>query len=87
MAHRCAARHSNAHNKFHRWIGHRRIVGHNYRLLDQLDLAQELALQSENRDLGPLKYRRQVLDFSEDIRVQLATALYCWAAQSGLPQR
>lgn len=55
-------------------------------LLEQLDVTQELALLSENRALGPSKHHRQVLDFFEEIRLQLATALYCWSAQSGLPR-
>lgn len=54
-------------------------------LLDQLDVTQELALLSENRALGPPKHHRQVLDLFQEIRVQLATTLYCWAAQCGLP--
>lgn len=53
-------------------------------LLEQLDVTQEIALLSENRALGPSKHHRQVLDFFEEIRVQLATILYCWSAQSGL---
>lgn len=55
-------------------------------LLEQMDLTQELALLSENRALGPPKHHRQVLDFFEEIRTQLATILYCYAAQSGLPR-
>lgn len=54
-------------------------------LLEQLDLTQELALLSENRALGPPKHHRQVLDCFQEIRVQLAIALYCWSAQCGLP--
>lgn len=55
-------------------------------LLDTLDLTQELATLSENRALGPPKHHRQVLDFFEEIRLQLATILYCWSAQCGLPR-
>lgn len=55
-------------------------------LLEQLDLTQESALLSENRALGPPKHHRQVFDLFQEIRVQLATTLYCWAAQSGLPR-
>lgn len=54
-------------------------------LLVQLDLTQELATLSENRALGPPKHHRQVLDFFQETRLQLATTLYCWAAQCGLP--
>lgn len=55
-------------------------------LLEQLDSTPELPFSSENRALVPSKYHRQVLDCFEEIRVQLATSLYCWAAQSGLPR-
>lgn len=55
-------------------------------MLEHLDLTQELALLSENRALGLPKHHRQVLNFSEETRVQLATTVYCWAAQSGLPR-
>lgn len=54
--------------------------------LSKLDLTQELALLSENRALGPSKHHRQVLDFFEEVRLQLATTLYCYAAQNGLPR-
>lgn len=54
-------------------------------LLAQLDVTQELATLSENRALGPSKHHRQVLDFFEETRLHLATTLYCWAAQCGLP--
>lgn len=54
-------------------------------LLEQLDISQELALLSENRALGPPKHHRQVLDCFNEIRVQLATTIYCWTAQCGLP--
>lgn len=53
-------------------------------LLDQLDVTKELAMLSENRALGPPKHHRQVLDFFDEIRLQLATTLYCCSAQSGL---
>lgn len=55
-------------------------------LLTQLDLSTELAKLSENRALGPPKHHRQVLALFEDIRLQLATALFCWSAQRGLPK-
>lgn len=54
-------------------------------LLEKLEVTQELALLSENRALGPPKHHRQVLDLFQEIRVQLATTLYCWSAQCGLP--
>lgn len=55
-------------------------------LLSSLDISIELAKLSENRALGPHKHHRQVLNLFEDIRLQLATILYCWSAQSGLPK-
>lgn len=55
-------------------------------LLSTLDLSTELAKLSENRALGPPKHHRQVLDLFEDIRLQLATTIYCWSAQCGLPK-
>lgn len=55
-------------------------------LLEKLDLTQERAILSENRALGPPKHYRQVIDFFEEIRLQLATTLFCHAAQDGLPR-
>lgn len=54
--------------------------------LEQLDITKELALLSENRALGKPKHHRQVLDLFEEIRLQLATTLFCWSAQCGLPK-
>lgn len=54
--------------------------------LDQLDITKELALLSENRALGKPKHHRQVLDLFEEIRLQLATTMFCWSAQCGLPK-
>lgn len=55
-------------------------------LLTQLDLTSELDKLSQNRALGPPKHRRQVLTLFEDIRLQLATCLFSWSAQHGLPK-
>lgn len=55
-------------------------------LLETLDISKELALLSENRALGKPKHHRQVLDLFEEIRLQLATILFCWSAQCGLPK-
>lgn len=44
----------------------------------------QLAILSENRALGPPKHHRQVLDLFEEIRLQLASTLFCWSAQCGL---
>lgn len=55
-------------------------------LLNTLDLTQERATLSENRALGPPKHYRQVMDFFEEIRLQLAMTLFCHAAQNGLPR-
>lgn len=54
--------------------------------LDSLDIAKELELLTKNRALGPPKHHRMVLDLFEEIRQNLATALFNYAAQSGLPK-
>lgn len=54
--------------------------------LDTLDITKELALLSQNRALGKPKHHRQVLDLFEEVRLQLATTLFCWSAQCGLPK-
>lgn len=55
-------------------------------LLDELDITEEIALLTRNRALGQAKHHRQVLELFEDIRLALATALFNWSAQSGLPK-
>lgn len=55
-------------------------------LLDELDISKELAILTKNRALGQAKHHRHVLDLFEDIRLALATALFNWSAQSGLPK-
>lgn len=54
--------------------------------LDSLDVTKELELLTKNRALGPPKHHRMVLDLYEDIRLNLASALFNYAAQSGLPK-
>lgn len=54
--------------------------------LDNLDITKELELLSKNRALGPPKHHRMVLDLFEEIRQNLATALFNYSAQSGLPK-
>lgn len=53
-------------------------------LLDTLDITKEHALLTDNRALGSPKHRRQIADLFEDIRLQLATILFCSSAQCGL---
>lgn len=53
-------------------------------LLATFDKTHQMTLLNENR--GSSKYNRQILDLFEEIRVELATALCCWASQNGLPQ-
>ncbi|KAL9696163.1 hypothetical protein quinque_015448 [Culex quinquefasciatus] len=55
-------------------------------LLGELDVTKELDVLTTNRALGPPKHHRQVLDLFEEIRVLLATCLFNWAAQCGLPK-
>ncbi|XP_055844433.1 nuclear pore complex protein Nup205 [Episyrphus balteatus] len=62
------------------------ILGRVIELLEQLDISAELSILTKNRALGPPKHRRQVLDLFEDIRLALATALFNWSAQCGLPK-
>lgn len=52
--------------------------------LERLDVTRELALLSENRALGRPKHHRQVLDLIEEVRNQMASVLFCRAAQQGL---
>lgn len=46
-----------------------------------------MELLSENRALGPLKHHRQVLDLFDEIRLQLATTIFCSSAQCGLSKQ
>ncbi|XP_055523518.1 nuclear pore complex protein Nup205 [Wyeomyia smithii] len=55
-------------------------------LLEELDVTKELDVLTTNRALGPPKHHRQVLDLFEEIRLLLATCLFNWAAQCGLPR-
>lgn len=55
-------------------------------LLDSLDIAKELELLTKNRALGPPKHHRMVLDLFDEIRQNLAMALFNYSAQSGLPK-
>lgn len=54
--------------------------------LDNLEITKELDLLTKNRALGPPKHHRMVLDLFEEIRQNLATALFNYSAQSGLPK-
>lgn len=56
-------------------------------LLENLDISKELEILTVNRALGPPKHHRQVLDLFNEIRVLLATTLFNWAAQCGLPRQ
>ncbi|XP_037026300.1 nuclear pore complex protein Nup205 [Bradysia coprophila] len=53
-------------------------------LLDTLDITKEMEILSENRALGSPKHHRQVISLFEEIRLQLASTLFCWSAQCGL---
>lgn len=55
-------------------------------LLENLDISKELELLTKNRALGPPKHHRMVLDLFEEIRLNLALALFNYSAQSGLPR-
>lgn len=55
-------------------------------ILDSLDITKELDILTTNRALGPPKHHRMVLDLYEEIRQNLATALFNYSAQSGLPK-
>ncbi|XP_065083337.1 nuclear pore complex protein Nup205 [Ochlerotatus camptorhynchus] len=55
-------------------------------LLGELDVTKEVDVLTTNRALGPPKHHRQVLDLFEEIRLLLATCLFNWAAQCGLPR-
>lgn len=55
-------------------------------LLEKLDISKEIELLSNNRALGPPKHHRVVLSLFEDVRVLLATCLFNYSAQSGLPK-
>lgn len=43
-------------------------------------------LLTKNRALGDMKHQNQVIELFEDIRFSLATALFNWSAQRGLPK-
>jgi nuclear pore complex protein Nup205 len=55
-------------------------------LLGSLDITEETEKLTNNRALGPPKHHHQVIDLFEEIRMQLATALFNWSAQCGLPR-
>jgi nuclear pore complex protein Nup205 len=54
--------------------------------IESLDITKELDLLTKNRALGPPKHHRMVLDIFEEIRQNLAMALFNFASQSGLPK-
>jgi nuclear pore complex protein Nup205 len=56
------------------------------KIIDSLDITKELELLTKNRALGPPKHHRMVLDLYEEIRQNLANALFNYSAQSGLPK-
>lgn len=55
-------------------------------LMKILDISKEIDLLTRNRALGPPKHHRMVLDLFEEIRQNLATAVFNYSAQSGLPK-
>lgn len=55
-------------------------------LLKSLDISKELDLLTKNRALGPPKHHRMVLDLFDEIRQNLASIIFNYAAQSGLPK-
>ncbi|XP_037929221.1 nuclear pore complex protein Nup205-like [Teleopsis dalmanni] len=59
-----------------------------WKILDSiigLDISKETVLLTKNRAFGPNKQKNQVLELFEDTRLALATSLYNWSAQRGLP--
>lgn len=54
-------------------------------LLKNLDISKELDLLTKNRALGSPKHHRMVLDLFEEIRQNLASVIFNYSAQSGLP--
>lgn len=55
-------------------------------LLKNLDISRELDLLTKNRALGPPKHHRMVLDLFEETLLNLATVIFNYSAQSGLPK-
>lgn len=55
-------------------------------LIDSLDLCKEIELLQQNRALGGAKHHKQVVDLFESVRLNLASIIFYWSAQSGLPQ-
>ncbi|XP_075154690.1 nuclear pore complex protein Nup205 [Haematobia irritans] len=55
-------------------------------LLDELDIVKETVMLTKNRALGDNKHQNQVIELFEDVRVSLASALFNWSAQRGLPK-
>lgn len=62
------------------------ILKKSIELLKTLDISKELDLLTKNRALGPPKHHRMVLDLFEEIRQNLATIIFNYSAQSGLPK-
>ncbi|XP_067638350.1 nuclear pore complex protein Nup205 isoform X3 [Eurosta solidaginis] len=55
-------------------------------LLDELDISKEIVILTKNRALGSKKHQNQIQRLYHDIKLGLATALFYWAAQRGLPK-
>ncbi|XP_058974470.1 nuclear pore complex protein Nup205-like [Musca domestica] len=55
-------------------------------LLNELDIVKEINILTKNRALGDNKHQNQVTELFVDIRISLATALFNWSAQRGLPK-
>lgn len=62
------------------------ILKRSIELMKSLDITKELDLLTRNRALGPPKHHRMVLDMFEEIRQNLATAVFNYSAQAGLPK-
>lgn len=56
------------------------------KMLSTMDIGKEMDLLQANRGIGPPKHRKQVTELFLDIKVTLASILYNWSAQTGLPK-
>ncbi|XP_020717403.1 nuclear pore complex protein Nup205 isoform X2 [Ceratitis capitata] len=55
-------------------------------LLEELDISNEIVILTKNRALGSKKHQNQVQQLYSDIRMSLASSLFYWSAQRGLPK-
>ncbi|XP_055390089.1 nuclear pore complex protein Nup205 [Condylostylus longicornis] len=67
-------------------ISESNVLCHIIDLLSEMDITSELEILTKNRAVGPPKHHRQVLDLFEEIQLALATSLFNWSAQCGLPK-